>query len=104
MVDRGILRTAQLLLGHPEKHDPIDCDACRAIQNRQWSLALRCAAGTDTPITLAALIELYLGGLAAGLLPDLEADGAETDAVPLEDDDIVVRHADGQALLKKHVF
>jgi hypothetical protein len=104
VVDRGILRTAQLLLGHPEKHDPIDCDACRAIQNRQWSLALRCAAGTDTPITLAALIELYLGGLAAGLLPDLEADGTETDAVPLEDDDIVVRHADGQALLKKHVF
>ena len=104
VVDRGILRTAQLLLGHPEKHDPIDCDACRAIENRQWSLALRCAAKTDTPIILAALTELFLGGRASGLLPDLEADGMETDAVPLEDDDIVVRHADGQALLKKHVY
>ena len=69
VVDRDIMRTAQLLLGHPEEHEPSGCDACRAIRTRQWSLALRCAAGTDTPIILAALIELYRGGLAAGLVP-----------------------------------
>ena len=63
------MRTAQLLLGHPAEHEPSECDACRAIRTRQWSLALRCAAGTDTPIILAALIELYRGGLAAGLVP-----------------------------------
>ena len=69
VVDRDIMRTAQLLLGHPEEHEPSACDACRAIRTRQWSLAMRCAAGTDTPIILAALIELYRGGLAAGLVP-----------------------------------
>ena len=69
VVDRDIMRTAQLLLGHPEEHEPSECDACRAIRTRQWSLAMRCAAGTDTPIILAALIELYRGGLAAGLVP-----------------------------------
>ena len=69
VVDRDIMRTAQLLLGHPAEHEPSECDACRAIRTRQWSLALRCAAGTDTPIILAALIELYRGGLAAGLVP-----------------------------------
>ena len=69
VVDRDIMRTAQLLLGHPEEHEPSTCDACRAIRTRQWSLAMRCAAGTDTPIILAALIELYRGGLAAGLVP-----------------------------------
>ena len=112
VVDRGILRTAQLLLGHPETHDPIDCDACRAIRNHQWSLALRCAAGTDTPIILAALTELFLGGLAAGLLPDLEADGMETDAVPLEDDEeyipgrgrVIHRFDDGQVLVDGEDF
>jgi hypothetical protein len=69
VVDRDIMRTAQLLLGHPEKHEPSECDACRAIRTRQWSLALRCAAKSDTPIILAALTELYNGGLAAGLVP-----------------------------------
>ena len=78
VVDRDVMSTAQLLLGHPAEHDPIDCDACRAIRHRQWSLALRCAAGTDTPIILSALVELYRGGLAAGLVPLIESNRAAT--------------------------
>jgi hypothetical protein len=110
VVDRDIRRTAQLLLGHPAEHEPIECDACRAMRARQWFLALRCAAGADTPILLAALIELYRGGLAAGLVPPIgssaPAAGAVLSDVPEEDKEeyipgrgrVIHRFDDGQVL------
>jgi hypothetical protein len=116
VVDRDIRRTAQLLLGHPAEHEPIECDVCRAIRSRQWFLALRCAAGVDTPILLAALIELYRGGLAAGLVPPIgssePAAGAVLSNVPEEDDEeyipgrgrVIHRFDDGQVLVDGEDF
>ncbi len=110
IVDRDIRRTAQLLLGHSQEHEPLECDACRAIRARQWFLALRCAGGVDTPILLAALIELYRGGLAAGLVPPIgsnaPAAGAVLSDVPEEDKEeyipgrgrVIHRFDDGQVL------
>ena len=108
VVDRDLMRTAKLLLGHPDVHDPAECDACRAIRHHQWSLALRCAAGIDTPIILAALIELYRGGLAAGLLPYVGPRSATTAAGNAVDDSepeyipgrgrVIHRFDDGQVL------
>ena len=68
-VDRDILRTAQLLLGHSTDHDDPMCATCSAIRSCNWTLAIRLAAGVDAPIALGALIELYRGSAAAALVP-----------------------------------
>lgn len=68
-VDRDILRTAQLLLGHSTDHGDPTCATCSAIRSCNWTLALRLAAGVDAPIVLGALIELYRSAAAAGLVP-----------------------------------
>lgn len=68
-VDRDVLRTAQLLLGHSTDHDDPTCATCSAIRSCNWTLALRLAAGIDAPIALGALIDLYRGAVSAGLVP-----------------------------------
>ncbi len=107
VIDREMLRTAQMLLGHPQEHEAADCDTCRAIRGRQWSLALRSAAPIDSPILIAALIELYRGGLAAGLLPFVGGDATLQEGFPHEeaaDEDVVFTFANGQTLRKEDLF
>jgi hypothetical protein len=68
-VDRDVLRTAQLLLGHSTDHGDPSCPTCSAIRSCNWTLAIRLAAGVDAPIALGALIDLYRGAVSAGLIP-----------------------------------
>ena len=68
-VDRDVLRTAQLLLGHSTDHGDPTCSTCAAIRSCNWTLAIRLAAGMDAPIALGALIDLYRGAVSAGLAP-----------------------------------
>jgi hypothetical protein len=84
-VDRDILRTAQLLLGHSTDHGDSTCATCAAIRSCNWTLAMRLAAGVDAPIALGALIELYRGAAAAGLVPFVVSSPDGLDPVEQQD-------------------
>jgi hypothetical protein len=103
-VDRDILRTAQLLLGHSTEHGDPACATCSAIRSCNWTLAMRLAAGVDAPIALGALIELYRGAAAAGLVPFVVSSPDGLDPVEQQDSADVERPDQGQPYRPEDLF